>query len=292
MPAAEENTTPEAPIKKIEPGLHEKSPAFQLYPKDILSDGNAMAMPLEAFGAYMKLLCYDWIDDGIPDDAIAWRRLCGYEHFNFQGHERDIEDWDTIASYLRPRFVDHPTKSGYLTNPRLQKEREKQKQRSAAAQESANVRWQNKRNANAMRTQCFSSSSSSSSSNKKEEEREEGADAPSAPAQDSKPERPKLHLALKLHPSPKAPRHLKRKTEELIPFPDEESPVFLTQTEIRKLIARFKNKGAQDPEYEMEKLVNQLDLYSANKKFYNYVDHYRTLWNWANRDEAKQRAND
>lgn len=120
----------------------------------------------------------------------------------------------------------------------------------------------------------------------KEEEREEGADAPSAPAQDPIAPKPKLH------PSPKAPRHLKRKAEELIPYPGEDSKVFLTQTEINKLIARFRFKGAQDPEYEAESYAKRLHNYSAKKQFYEYVDHYLTIWNWANRDEAKQRTND
>jgi len=172
----------------------EKSPAFQFYPKDVLSDGNAMAMPPEAFGIYMKLLCYDWIDDGIVDDHKIWRRLGGYEHHNFQGEERDVEDWDIIYSYLKPQFVPHPDKEGYVTNPRLLKERANQSERSRSAKESANKRWESERNANALSphtngicevdaNRCSSSSSSSSSS------KEENTKAPDS--QIKNPEEPK-----------------------------------------------------------------------------------------------------
>lgn len=168
MPTSQEdNTTPNAVIKN-------KAPAFQFYPKDVLSDGNAMAMPAEAFGIYMKLLCFDWIDDGLINDWKVWRKLGGYEPFNFQGEDRESEDWAIIQSYLEPQFIPHPTKPGYVTNPRLLKERENQREKSESAQKSANKRWEQERNtktlndvcernANALRMQCSSSSSSSSS---------------------------------------------------------------------------------------------------------------------------------
>lgn len=130
-----------------------KSPAFQFYPKDVLSDGNAMAMPAEAFGIYMKLLCYDWIDNGLLKDDKTLMRLGGFEWHDFQGNQREPEDYDIILSYLRAQFIDHPTKEGFITNPRLLKERANQAERSASAKSSAEARWKNKdTNANAMRT--------------------------------------------------------------------------------------------------------------------------------------------
>ncbi len=48
--------------------MSNKSPAFQLYPKDVLSDSLAMVMPNDCFGIYMKLLFHDWINDGIQDN--------------------------------------------------------------------------------------------------------------------------------------------------------------------------------------------------------------------------------
>ena len=41
-------------------------PAFQFYPKDFISDANVEAMTLEETGAYIRLLCLCWIEDGIP----------------------------------------------------------------------------------------------------------------------------------------------------------------------------------------------------------------------------------
>ncbi len=153
----------------------EKSPAFQFYPKDVLSDGNAMAMPAEAFGIYMRLLCFDWIDDGLIDCQKTWMRLGGFDPFDFQGEERRAEDWDIIISHIKPQFVPHPTKEGFVTNPRLLKEREKQSERSAEASKSAKKRWQANDDATASNPhsdgicegdakRCSSSSSSSSSS--------------------------------------------------------------------------------------------------------------------------------
>jgi hypothetical protein len=118
-----------------------KSPAFQFYPKDVLSDGNAMAMPADAFGIYMKLLCFDWIDDGLLDDDKTLMRLGGYDWHDYQGNERDINDYDVILTYIRPQFEDHPTKKGYITNPRLQKERQYQEDRRKSASDNATKRW-------------------------------------------------------------------------------------------------------------------------------------------------------
>jgi len=44
-------------------------PAFQFYPKDFLADANVQAMTLEETGAYIRLLCACWIEDGIPTET-------------------------------------------------------------------------------------------------------------------------------------------------------------------------------------------------------------------------------
>ncbi len=77
----------------------EKSPAFQFYPKDLLSDGKAMAMTYECLGMYWVLLCHDWIDDGIPDDDDEILNLLKYD--SNQNH---------IVKKLRRHFIPHPTK--------------------------------------------------------------------------------------------------------------------------------------------------------------------------------------
>ena len=49
----------------------EKSPAFQFYPKDWLSDGRVRAMGHEARGIYIDLLSIYWNDGGLPSDVRA-----------------------------------------------------------------------------------------------------------------------------------------------------------------------------------------------------------------------------
>jgi uncharacterized protein YdaU (DUF1376 family) len=45
-----------------------KSPAFQLYTKDLLSDARVLAMTLEEFGCYMKLMAICWNENGLTTD--------------------------------------------------------------------------------------------------------------------------------------------------------------------------------------------------------------------------------
>ncbi len=51
--------------------MSEKSPAFQFYPKDWLSDGRVRAMGHEARGIYIDLLSIYWNDGGLPSDPKA-----------------------------------------------------------------------------------------------------------------------------------------------------------------------------------------------------------------------------
>ena len=152
----------------------EKSPAFQFYPKDFMTDDKVLAMSAEVKGYYITLLCIDWLNDGFYANALL--KLCGFEW-----HKEDFtlrSDSEEIEEQLLECFVSHPStdKSGFVTNPRLLKERQKQIERSTQAQEAANKRWDDSGNAkpkrahkqkdaDAMPTQCTSSSSSSSSSN-------------------------------------------------------------------------------------------------------------------------------
>ena len=93
-----------------------KSPAFQFYPGDWLSSAKIACMTLEQEGAYHRLLCYDWMKDGIPDDDSELASL-----------SKMGEGWLKGGStVLRKCFQPHPDKPGFLTNERLQQEREKQ----------------------------------------------------------------------------------------------------------------------------------------------------------------------
>ena len=93
-----------------------KTPAFQFYPGDWLSSPRVMLMTPEQEGAYVRLLCYDWSNDGIPDDDRALSALSRLGEGWFNGGSRGV----------RECFISHPKKPGFLTNDRLLKEREKQ----------------------------------------------------------------------------------------------------------------------------------------------------------------------
>jgi len=95
----------------------DKSPAFQFYPNDWLSSEAVQLMTIAEQGAYIRLLCWDWMKDGLIDDDKRLAILSGLG-----------EGWLKGSSVLlRECFVDYPGKVGFLTNPRLQKERIKQR---------------------------------------------------------------------------------------------------------------------------------------------------------------------
>lgn len=86
-----------------------KSPAFQFYPKDWLTDLKVILMDYQERGVYLTLLCHDWLEDGITLDLI---------------HHIAGPDISTLR--IEGCFNQHPTKLGFLTNHRLTIEREKQ----------------------------------------------------------------------------------------------------------------------------------------------------------------------
>lgn len=102
----------------------EKSPAFQFYPKDFLTDEKVVCMTNEQLGQYVRLLCLDWLNDGLQKDL--WPELNGG------------------STLVASCFTDHASKRGFVTNKRLVKEREKQKvwskKSSEAGKRSGNVR--------------------------------------------------------------------------------------------------------------------------------------------------------
>lgn len=87
-----------------------KSPAFQYYPKDFLTDSNVLAMSLTEIGAYWKLISICWIDDSLPTSAAALARLVGIPQKHF------ARLWPALA----PCFKE---KNGRLIHPRLERER-------------------------------------------------------------------------------------------------------------------------------------------------------------------------
>lgn len=93
----------------------EKSPAFQWYPKDFLTDENVDVMSLEQRGAYITLLSKCWIEGSLPMEQTKLKAMCNHP-----------SNWDSIWEGLTPCFVENG--QGRLINSRLEKERKKQKE--------------------------------------------------------------------------------------------------------------------------------------------------------------------
>lgn len=102
-------------------GVNKKYPSFQFYPNDFMMDSKVVAMPTLACGMYIKLLCYDWMNDGILNDILVIQKLSGLEIHLI---DDDIEI-DMLFKHVRDCFVFHPDKPGHITNPRLYKDRKR-----------------------------------------------------------------------------------------------------------------------------------------------------------------------
>lgn len=154
-----------------------KSPAFQWYPKDILSSVRVAEMSLAEEGAYRRLIDFCWLNGSIPADPIRASRVVG------KGCTREITE------AVLPMFTPDPNDPTRLVHDRLEEERRRQKERSVKCSASANARWSGvkqgtnpsgnkqvktpirakcKRNANALQTECSSSSSSNKENHIKE----------------------------------------------------------------------------------------------------------------------------
>ena len=93
------------------------SPAFSLYPKDILGDVNCAAMSNEEFGCYMRLLCHAWLEGSIPSEPVRLARILKVRHQTF------LRLWPS----LEPCFS---LQDGRLVQKRMEQERYKQRERS------------------------------------------------------------------------------------------------------------------------------------------------------------------
>jgi uncharacterized protein YdaU (DUF1376 family) len=95
-----------------------KSPAFQFYPGDFLSDSKVMLMSNAAVGCYTKLICHEWKDGSIPKNINDIAKLCG------ESETEMAMLWQSIETCFNP----HPKDATKLIHPRLNKERKKQKE--------------------------------------------------------------------------------------------------------------------------------------------------------------------
>jgi uncharacterized protein YdaU (DUF1376 family) len=94
-----------------------KAPAFQFYAKDFLTDEKQAGMTLEQAGAYIRLLCYCWREQTIPDEPAVLALMVG----GGITAKRMAAVWPAIRACFEE--TDEP---GRLRHGRLERERQKQ----------------------------------------------------------------------------------------------------------------------------------------------------------------------
>ena len=136
----------------------EKSPAFQMYPADFLSDDHVAAMESAAVGIFTLLICHCWLAGSVANEDAVLIRL----------GRTNSKVWRRVHAQVRAAFI---VRDGRLFQPRLEREREKQAQYRAlrakagraSAEQRANRRaTEGQQNSPESSTKSKSSSSSSS----------------------------------------------------------------------------------------------------------------------------------
>lgn len=140
---------------------NDKSPAFQFYPSDFLSDLNTMVMSTEEIGAYWLLICVCWKENGLPKELKKLSQLARLQEKKF------TRLWNENIS--RCFYFDEINQK--FRHARLDKELQIQEDNRKRKIAAASKRWcktdapASETDAEPMQVQCPSSSSSSSSSN-------------------------------------------------------------------------------------------------------------------------------
>ncbi len=103
-----------APSRLLERAMN--APWFPLYAPEFLA--STMSMSPEVVGAYIRLLCYAWMNGGIPDDLPTVQRISG---------GLSESGWAEIRARLQPhgdRSGDrHGDRVTMLVHPRMERER-------------------------------------------------------------------------------------------------------------------------------------------------------------------------
>lgn len=86
---------------------------FAFYPYEFLSDERVLAMTLEQVGAYLLLICSQWINGSIPSDIPTLARLL----------KRTTAEMEILWAGVGPCFSDHPDLPGRLVQKRVEEER-------------------------------------------------------------------------------------------------------------------------------------------------------------------------
>lgn len=97
-------------------GRNPKSPAFQWYPTDAMTDERYASMTYEERGVFHALLDYAWLNDGLPNDLDRLARLLRLAPADFE------RIWPAVSRCFREREGD-PSR---LVNGRQERERRAQ----------------------------------------------------------------------------------------------------------------------------------------------------------------------
>lgn len=116
----------------------DKSPAFQWYPKDVLSSKRVAMMTLAEEGAYRRSLDFCWLHVTLPADLTQLAMIIGKNCTQ------------EIAEVVKKMFEE---KDGQLRHKRLDKERLKQKKRSKAQSENGSKGGRPRKNASNLDTE-------------------------------------------------------------------------------------------------------------------------------------------
>lgn len=111
------------------PSKSTRSPAFQFYPKDYLTDTNVIAMSYTERGVYWHLVSICWLEGSLPPETKALARLLGMTPTHF------ARLWPAIAPCFKARA------DGRLLHSRLEKERKAQAEYRKRQQDAAASRW-------------------------------------------------------------------------------------------------------------------------------------------------------
>lgn len=228
-----------------------KSPAFQFYPADFLSDAKTASMTAEEIGIYTLLLCYCWIEGSLPAEQNFLSRLARTQQKKFAR---------LFSGKISACFIFDETTNTYR-HPRLEKEREKQEtyraQQSEKGKRSAQQRFNH--GSTTVQPDIKSSSSSSSSSTTTEDLKEKRVKKEKAPDAPIGSQASLLPLPQKMKP-PK------------FNF-GEEGKVLLTAEEHQKLEAQL---GAE----KLQSCISLLNDFIGSKRKDPYASHYHAIKKW------------
>lgn len=109
--------------------MAEKSPSFQLYPRDFLADGKVQIMGCDEVGAYFLLLMYQWLEGAVPTLPADWAPVCRVP----------ARRMAAMQAHLEPCFP--VGEDGLRRNRRLEKVRADQVEYRRRQSEKAKARW-------------------------------------------------------------------------------------------------------------------------------------------------------